>query len=122
MLYSKQIYWPNEIETKVKEITDEKHFVNQTIHFKNRRMELNLPYGIWKLALVGEVIECEIINGYVVKLITRVQNKCRPWQDICFAISIEGKCVGIKTVWTNAHLDSHQTIKTGNYVQKPLDN
>ena len=120
-LYNKGIYWSSEVDTAVKTMLNKRYKVVPTFHVYNKIDKLRLPKGCYTTVLHGKVVEAEVENGQVVKVITRLQNKFRPKQDICAAVrlnldSVTNQAV-VKTIWTNAHDDDHETINVSNYVK-----
>ena len=118
-LYSKQIYWPENVQAVIDHVLSCPHFIDATLHAKEKMNQLCLPDRIYKAMAHGEIIEAEFTNGRLVKIVTRLPHKSRP-VDICAAIIIAPEnrygILRVKTVWTNNHNDNHSTIDKRAYV------
>lgn len=117
--YNKAVYWPEYVQVKIREAMTKRYVIKPSSHFYDKCELLSLPYGCYKTALYGEVIEVEIVNNQVVKIITRLQDRKYLHNDNCFAIIFkEYNTALVKTVWQNNHYDNHHTIDKSKYVQK----
>lgn len=120
--YNRAVFWPVELEMKVNQAMNIRYQIELTNHARQRIEENNLPTGCYKALLYGEVIEAEVQDGKIVKIVTRIPNKRGYNQDICAAIILIHEkfqhFARVKTVWTNNAYDVHQTIDTENYVQE----
>lgn len=119
-LYSRQVYWPNEIQNQTMAFVQLRRKLRPTNHYLYKCRKLHIDYGAYKMALHGEIIECEWQNG-LQKIVTRIRDLYKPSLDVCFAIQINGwidREVIIKTVWYNEHTDNHVTINKTNYVKE----
>ena len=70
--------------------------------------------------MYGEVIEAEIKNNSVVKIVARLPNRYNMIEDICAAILLHDESfydAKVKTVWTNCAEDNHSTINVSNYIK-----
>lgn len=120
-LYNKGVYFPKELEQSIIKLLACPYVVHLTAHGEEKIEKLHLPKGCYKAMLNGEVVEAEVENNNVTKIITRIQNRYNPKQDICGAIVFGKNWRGcnvatVKTIWTNAHDDDHKTIKVENYA------
>lgn len=121
-VYNKAVYWPKELDNLVKAKMGRHYPVFPTRHYESKCCELHLPLGIYKVMLHGEIIEAEIYNGAVRKIVTRLNNRGRPCEDICAAIAFgwhstyNREYASVKTVWINRVNDNHATINFENYI------
>lgn len=120
-LYSKQVYWNNEIQNKVEELLSQKWYLVPTHHYYNKIEILGVPKGVYRATLYGDVIEVELQNNEISKIITRIPDRIDSHnRDICMALSIhkeQNYTITIKTLWTNLKSDTHLTINKSNYIQ-----
>ena len=120
-LYNKGVYWTKELDDSIKELLSKHYKVIPTFHTYNKVDKLKLPKGCYRACLFGDVVEAQVEDGKVVKIITRLLNRYNPKQDICAAIMLkpseEKNEAIVKTIWTNAHDDDHETINKSNYVK-----
>lgn len=72
--------------------------------------------------LYGEIIEAEVVDGQIVKIVTRLPNRKVKNEDICAAIVLEHgeyfDAARVKTVWANMSYDNHKTIDKSKYVRE----
>lgn len=115
--YNKAVYWPNEIEQAIKFAMTKRYVVLPTQHYRLKARTLMLPDNCYRALLHGKIVEAEVNDGCVVKVITRLRNRYNHTQDICGAIALDGIEARVKTVWTNRCGDKHWTIRKENYVQ-----
>ena len=59
----------------------------------------------------GEIIEAEVRNGSVVKIVTRLPNRRDMTEDICAAILLHSED------FYDAKDDNHSTIDVSNYIK-----
>ena len=120
-LYNRNVYWNKEVGKSVRNALSMPYTIAPTFHAYNKMAKLRLPKGCYTAMLHGSVIEAQVKNNKVVKIITRLPNRFRPTQDICAAILLEpseitNKAV-VKTIWTNNAWDKHDSINVNNYVK-----
>ena len=92
------------------------HALSAAYHDKYRRDvgAIKLPSEI--LVKDDRLIECEIVNKRIVKLVYRIPY-CAGF-DLCLAIALEkGKPWTVKTVWLNCSNDHHYTLRAGMYTK-----
>ena len=74
-----------------------------------------------KQALVKK-LQDEVVDGQIVKIVTRLPNRKAEDEDICAAIALDyGKyfdVARVKTVWANMSYDKHVTIDKLKYTQE----
>lgn len=116
-IYNKAVYWPIEVKQAIKIAMSKRYIVSPTQHYQFKAEKLTLPNNCYKALLHGEIVEVEVNNGYVVKVVTRLRNRYNHAQDICGAIVLDGVEARVKTVWTNRCNDKHWTIRKENYVR-----
>ena len=96
--------------------------IEATTHFYKRCEQWGFPRGCYKALLYGEIIEAEVINGRIVKIVTRLPNRKAKDEDICAAILLEHgeyfDVARVKTVWANMSYDNHKTIDKSKYIQE----
>lgn len=117
-VYNKAVYWPMNLEMALEEKMATRYEINYTKHYFERCEQWDIPWSCHKAALYGEIIEAEIQDGIIVKIVTRLPNKKRADEDICFAIVLDGNEARVKTVWCNMSYDNHGTINRSNYVKE----
>lgn len=121
-IYNKAVYWPEELQTKIQKALNRKYKLGLTFHANTKIQKLKLPKNCYKVVLYGEVVEAEIQNGNLVKVITRLKRDNRfVEQDICAAVAIYYPYATVKTVWINETNDKHKTLKIENYISNPID-
>lgn len=115
-LYNVGVYYPHDVEIMVKNAMKQKYEIYPTYHAKCKIKQLNLPGNCYKAMLYGRVVEVEIVDGQVYKIITRLRNRYNSKVDLCAAILLEEDGIAtVKTIWTNRFQDSHKTIRIENY-------
>lgn len=117
-VYNKAVYWPMNLEMAIEEKMMTKYEIVYTNHYLERCEQWDIPWSCYRASLYGEIIEAEIQNGMIIKIVTRLPNRKRPDEDICFAILLEYDIARVKTVWCNMNYDNHYTIKKSNYVNE----
>lgn len=123
-LYSKQIYFPKEVEFSVQYALSKSFFVYPTTHYFDKAKQLGINSNTYKALLYGEIIEAEFVKGRLVKIITRINNRYNFDEDICGAIAFDYDSMSnhfvarVKTVWENRTSDKHDTIDESKYVHK----
>lgn len=115
-VYNKAVYWPNEIEEKVNNRMGDKFLIRLSVHAEKRIAENHLPKDCYKAFLFGEIVEVEIKNGSVKKIVTRLRHRYNSKKFICSAILLDFDVAFVKTVWVNNEDDNHETIIAYNYV------
>lgn len=120
-LYNKAVYWNTNIDTMVNQAMNKRYMIEPTFHMTQKVHSLHLPNRCYLAVLYGEVVEAEVVNNKVVKVITRITNRYNIHQDICAAVLLTTDELGnniarVKTIWTNSHNDNHKTIKVENYI------
>lgn len=120
-LYSRQIYFPNAVEYLVAKTLRQKYKVYPTEHYFTKAKKLNINPNTYKALLYGDIIEAEISNSEVTKIIVRLPNRYDTSTDICGALAFNKNendvFVSVKTVWLNNRFDNHNTIRTEKYVK-----
>lgn len=118
--YNKAVYWTEELQSKIDKAMSVHYWVNPTDHYREKAMLLDIPFGFYKAALFGEIVEVEYdsTTDYISKIITRLSNRKNITEDICAAIVLEGRQARVKTIWINHSLDNHKTLRTENYVNE----
>lgn len=121
-LYNRAIYWPISLELELEEVMSKRYQIAATTHFYERCEQWGFPRGCYKALLYGEIIEAEVIDGRIVKIVTRLPNRKAKDEDICAAILLEHgeyfDVAMVKTVWANMSCDNHATIDKSKYVQE----
>lgn len=124
-VYHKDVYFPTDLQIVVQYILSRPLYVKPSQHYYGKIEKYGLGSGVYKVALYGEVIEAEIYDGQVVKIVTRIKNKYLDNCSMCFAIQLEDlKGIGdkntvvIKTVWLNCEDDNHSTLDRTKYLHK----
>ena len=96
--------------------------IEATAHFYERCEQWGFPRGCYKALLYGEIIEAEVTDGQIVKIVTRLPNRKAEDEDICAAIVLEHgeyfDVARVKTVWANMSYDNHVTIDKSKYIQE----
>lgn len=118
--YNKAVYWTEELQSKIDKAMSVHYRVKPTAHSQEKAMWLDIPYGFYRAALFGEIVEVEYDSATdsISKIITRLSNRHNPAEDICAAIVLEGRQATVKTIWTNHGSDNHKTLRTENYVNE----
>ena len=116
-LYSKQIFWPTELQFIVEWTLSHRYEIFSTEHMREKAHQLNVPIGACKASLYGEVVEAEVNHGIVTKIVTRLPHRFDNTVDICFAIAFDDDGVHVKTLWLNNRKDNHFTIDESKYVK-----
>lgn len=117
--YNKAVYWPEELQTKIDKEMSVHYRVKPTAHYREKAMLLNVPFGFYRAALFGEIVEVEYDSATdsISKIITRLSNRKNTAEDICASIALEGNRANVITVWINHGSDNHKTLRTENYVK-----
>lgn len=110
-IYNKGVFWNEEVNAMVTDVLSKRYIVIPTSHLHDKIRMKRLPFSCYKTALFGEVVECEVVNSEVTKIITRVNNRYNPQKDMCFAVLVQYPYAIIKTVWENNSDDKHETIR-----------
>ena len=124
-VYHKDVYFPKDLDIVVQYILSKPLTIKPSLHYFEKVYKNRLSQGAYKTALYGDIIEAEVIDGQVVKIVTRVKNKFIPNCSMCFAIQLEDLkgteekgTVVIKTVWRNCEDDNHTTLDRTKYLHK----
>lgn len=117
--YNKAVYWTEELQSKIDRAMSVHYRVKPTAHYREKVMLLNVPFGFYKAALFGKIVEVEYDSATdsISKIITRLSNRKNIMEDICTAIALEGNQATVKTIWINHGLDNHKTLRTENYIK-----
>lgn len=115
-LYNIATEWSMDVISAVKHCRDIPYHVIPTNHFRQKCVELGLSPSVACVALKGRIVEVEIKNNKVVKLITRIHHRYKEDIDMVFAIALnrQEKIAWVKTVWINHINDNHYTLKFEN--------
>ena len=70
-VYNKAIYWPKEVRKMVKRTLERECTIYPTQHMYDRLENYDLPMDIWHEFMDGEVIECEVKDMVLTKIVTR---------------------------------------------------
>lgn len=115
-LYNIGVYYPHDVEAMVENAMKKRYDVIVTHHAEYKIAKLGLPKNCYKAMLYGRVVEVEIEDGRVNKIITRLKNRYNSKEDLCAAILLEEDGIAkVKTIWINRIDDSHKTIRMENY-------
>lgn len=121
-LYNRAVYWPMSLEFALEKMMSKRYQVEATTHFYERCEQWGFPRGCYKALLYGEIIEAEVSDGQIVKIVTRLPNRKAEDEDICAAIVLEHgeyfDVARVKTVWANMSYDNHVTIDKSKYVRE----
>lgn len=121
-LYNRAIYWPISLEIALEDAMNKRYQITATTHFYERCERWGFPRGCYKALLYGEIIEAEVVEGQIVKIVTRLPNRKVENEDICAAIVLEHDeyfdLAIVKTVWANMSYDNHKTIDKSKYIQE----
>lgn len=123
-LYHIDVYFPREVMLSIEKFLSKKVRVLPTNHYYEKAKMCNLGPNSFLSALYGSVVEAEVSDGVVVKIVTRLRHRYDNTKDICFAVQLHGSykaeegCVAVKTVWVNGVFDNHDTLNKGAYVKK----
>lgn len=117
-VYNKAIYWPEELQIKITAYQQFKYFLRPTRHYFSRCKKWHLPFNCYKALMYGEVIEAEIWNNCLMKMVTRLPDRKNKRISLCAVII---PCPGageaiVKTVWLNKTDDNHSTLNKKNYI------
>lgn len=126
--YNIDVFWPDSLKEELDKVLSKRYYVSRTKHYEEKTKKLHIPCGLYKKALSGSVIEADVINGHVTKIVTRQQDRKFKDSSLCFAVLLGGfhrcgsgyivEAVRIKTVWINKSTDNHSTLKTEGIVKK----
>lgn len=115
-LYNIGVYYPHDVEVMVENAMRKRYKIIATHHAEYKIAKLRLPDNCYKTMLHGRIVEVEIKDGRVNKIITRLKNRYNSKEDLCAAILLEEDGIAkVKTIWTNRIDDSHKTIRMENY-------
>lgn len=115
-LYNIGVYYPHDVEVMVKKAMRKRYEIIATHHAEYKIAKLRLPDNCYKAMLYGRIVEVEIEDGKVYKIITRLRNRYDSKVDLCAAILLEEDGIAkVKTIWINRIDDSHKTIRMENY-------
>lgn len=115
-LYNIGVYYPHDVEVMVENAMRKRYEIIATRHAKYKIAKLRLPNNCYKATLYGRIVEVEIEDGRVNKIITRLKNRYNSKEDLCAAILLgEDGIAKVKTIWINQIDDSHKTIRMENY-------
>ena len=115
-LYNIGVYYPHDVEVMVENAMKKRYEVIVTRHAEDKIAKLGLPNNCYKAMLYGRIVEVEIEDGRVSKIITRLKNRYNSKEDLCAAILLEKDGIArVKTIWINRIDDSHKTIRMENY-------
>ena len=115
-LYNIGVYYPHDVEIMVENAMRKRYEVVVTRHAEYKIAKLRLPNNCYKAMLYGRIVEVEIEDGRVNKIITRLNNRYNSKEDLCAAILLEEDGIAkVKTIWINRIDDSHKTIRMENY-------
>lgn len=121
-LYNIGVYYPHDVEVMVENAMRKRYEVIATRHAEYKIAKLRLPNNCYKAMLHGRIVEVEIEDGRVNKIITRLNNRYNSKEDLCAAILLgEDRTARVKTIWINRIDDSHKTIRIENYERGILD-
>lgn len=119
-IYNVAIYWPKEIQKAVRRALQLDYKMTATDHFQNRLTQYDISDVNWEDFINGEVVECEVKDGVVWKIITRTSSTKFEGEHNCAAIKLErgyGRPIArFITVWINRDNDNHRTIRRENYI------
>ena len=124
-IYNKAVFWPIELQKAINQTMRKRYKIVPTFHAKQKIVKLDLPQTSYKIALCGEIVEVEIENDNVKKIITRIKRKSNKGnynQDVCSAVvfDCENFEARVKTMWLNATDDAHKTLHIENYISENL--
>lgn len=122
-IYNKVVYWPEELQIKIAAYQQFKYFLRPTHHYFTRCKKWHLPFNCYKALMYGEVIEAEIQNNCLMKMVIRLPDKKNKNISLC-AVIIPCPGIGkaiVKTVWLNKTDDNHSTLNKNNYILKSID-
>lgn len=122
-VYHRDVYFPETLQTVIQYILSKPLKVKPSLHYLEKARRNKLNEGVCKTALYGEIIEAEVYDGQVVKIVTRLKHKFFDNTSMCFAIQLEdfkqteeNRTVIVKTVWLNCEDDNHSTLNKSNYL------
>ena len=81
-LYNHAIYWPISLEIALEDAMSKRYQIEATTHFYERCEQWGFPRGCYKALLYGEIIEAEVADGQIVKIVTRLPNRKVENEDI----------------------------------------
>lgn len=124
-VYNKAVFWPTELQKAINQTMRKRYKIVPTFHAKEKIAKLDLPQTSYKIALCGEIVEVEIKNDNVNKIITRTKRKSNKGnynQDVCSVVvfDYENFEARVKTMWLNATDDAHKTLHIENYISENL--
>ena len=121
-LYNIGVYYPHDVEVMVENAMRKRYEIIATRHAEYKIAKLRLPNNCYKAMLHGRIVEVEIEDGRVNKIITRLKNRYNSKEDLCAAILLgKDRTARVKTIWINRIDDSHKTIRMENYERGILD-
>lgn len=119
-LYHMNVWFPEEIKKLVEDKLSKQYIIRSTNHSRQRADEYNLSQGCIRACLFGNVIEAEIYNNEVVKIVTRIPHRFDKQIEVCFAIAFNCdtalNTASVKTIWLNDANNSHSTLDKSKYV------
>lgn len=116
-LYHRNLYWHSEFDfffenNQIQKINFSKHVQN------NQYTEGKRVYDLKDITLdflkQGIIIEVEVLEGKIIKVLVR--NKYKEGSDICTALAIEDNELICKTCYLNKQSDNHDTLNPNKYV------
>ena len=114
-IYNKAIYWPKEVRKMVKRVLERECTIYPTQHMYDRLENYDLPMDIWHEFMDGEVIEAEVKDMVLTKIVTRTPSSRWAGETNCAAIVLEERhgrlTARITTVWINDSSDNHATVQ-----------
>lgn len=84
-----------------------------SVHARERAIENRVELPKHFLPRVAEVVEVEVVNGAVHKIVAR--QSFNATHDVCFVLLMAEKLV--KTVWVNLRSDRHFTLDKGRFTR-----
>lgn len=120
--YNIGIFWPDDVRLSVEEKMKKKIPVLLSSHCEEKLKAYAMARNTYKCAMYGDVVECAISSGNVVKVVSRVRHRYDPTRDVCFCVVfcydyLREEDVGVViTCWINDIDDTHSNIDKGGYV------
>lgn len=115
--YNKCVYWPQELDILLMATMSHRYVLQLSRHAEYKANQLGINPGVYKALLCGDIVEVEVCNGVIHKIIVRLLNKFNSKEHICGAIAFQADDVAfVKTLWLNNVDDMHSTIHVENYV------
>ena len=112
MLYHRDVNLPPQLKKLKKQIIPDLAY---SYHAQNQAYNKGIILPD-KLEYSGHnIIEAEIIDSIVYKLVVRVEYEHNSDYDICLVI-INNNGILIKTLWLNNKTDTHKTLDKSNYL------